>query len=236
MMMINSKHPLTQGQQPAQPSVGVQAGDEARVEDDDNNPGDNYEEDVHTRAAFNLLRQSYDSTAAMIQDFLGDFEHRVKVNMLILCGEVLHHEYTASLSVQKNGQFAMVTWQAQRAAGKWCATLRELLDLWESPMLSSKLDLPRGEIQSENVKKRLQTFVNFTVELCHARAWSQLPHSLCFPNAFIRVFVDTETEKEEATSFLKKLYSCFVGLDEAIAKEPNSKTLKDWLEHLIAPY
>eukprot|EP00435_Cladocopium_sp_Y103_P065594 s394_g27.t1 len=128
--------------------IGVEGGDAGGADGEEENEGDQPAEapepipEPTDRASFNLLRQSFDNTYAMI----------------------------------------------------------ELLSLLDSAEVGEKLDMRAIMILENNddprrgvLLRRLGTFTKFVMELCHARCWSQLHHCLCLPNAFVRIFVETET-------------------------------------------
>ena len=155
-------------------------------------PAADPEPEVTDQASWKLLRESFDSTYSMIQAFLEDHELNVKCRMLILAGKPLKNEYSAALKYQEDGQFAMVTWQAKRAAGQWFATIPKLLALLESGEAVNTLDLrpliliEQADPRYRVLQERLSVFTTFVMELCHARCWSQLHHSFCLPNVFVR--------------------------------------------------
>ena len=64
MSMINGNHEFSHGQGGANPRLQVPEQSEQADAPDDGR------QDINTRKAFNLLRESYDNTHAMIEDFL----------------------------------------------------------------------------------------------------------------------------------------------------------------------
>ena len=98
-------------------------------------------EEPTTRVAFNLLRQTYGNAPEMLQDFLQDHEHHVRVRMLIESGRPLQREYAYNLTAHKNGQHAMMVFQAERSKGAWFKTVKELLTLLQTPSVLGKLEL-----------------------------------------------------------------------------------------------
>ena len=169
-----------------------------------------------TRKAFNLLRESYDSTHAMVESFLNDHANHMRLRILVECGRPLQAEYKSALDQHKVGQFSMITWQARRSAGAWYNTVRELLKLLDSEAVLQKLDLrlqsgsnfapvSLDDQLTQSEAARCQQYATFIFELCKARCWSQLHHSLNLPHAFARVFVPSECERETAKVFFKKM-------------------------------
>lgn len=105
-------------------------------------------EEPNSRVAFNLLRQTYGNAPSMIQDFLQDHEHHLRVRMLIESGRPLQREYAYNLTAHKNGQHAMMVFQAERSKGAWFKTVKELLTLLQTRSIFSKLEL-RPHIPSQ---------------------------------------------------------------------------------------
>ena len=159
------------------------------------------EEEPNSRAAFNLLRESYQGDSArMIEDFLHDHEHHLRMRILVHTGRRLQSEYVAMLDAHKEGQLQALHWQACRAAGAWFTTVCELFALLETPEVLTSLDLrghaanaapaPLEEPALQRDARTATSMWNLVVELAHARSWSQLPHSITLPHAFVRVFGD----------------------------------------------
>lgn len=174
-------------------------------------------EEPLTRKAFNLLRESYDSTHSMVESFLQDHANHMRLRILVECGRPLQAEYKNALDQHKAGQFSMITWQAHRSAGAWYSTVRELLKLLDSEAVLKKLDLrlhsgsnfaPESfadDQLTQSETARCKQFATCVFELCKARCWSQLHHSLNLPHAFARVFVPSHGERETAQVFFKKM-------------------------------
>eukprot|EP00434_Breviolum_minutum_P020956 symbB.v1.2.018486.t1/scaffold1464.1/size117165/9 len=220
-------------------------GDEQAERADQRGPAS---EEPLTRKAFNLLRESYDSTHSMVESFLQDHANHMRLRILVECGRPLQAEYKNALDEHKAGQFNMITWQARRSAGAWYKnTVNELLKLLDSEAVLKKLDLrlPSGSnftpgslddqlAQSETA--RCKQFATFIFELCKARCWSQLHHSLNLPHAFARVFVPSGTERETARVFFKKMAKVLKAViamqQENLKKEKPSAKINEFVADL----
>ena len=191
-------------------------------EEDADNPRD---KEPATREAFNLLRQSYDSTHQMVADFLEDHEHHLKVRMLILVGRTLQREYASGLEEQSEGQKATLQWQAQRAEGSFFTTVLNLFKLLDCQHVFAALDLRPGGLRLDaghpSLQKdcaRVKQLVQLIVELSHARVWSQMHHVLCLPHCFVKVF---GKNPEAATAIFKRIELCLRSLLQAQEQNPN---------------
>eukprot|EP00435_Cladocopium_sp_Y103_P023136 s1804_g5.t1 len=197
-------------------------------------PAQPAEDEPLDRKAFQLLRDSYDSTGKMIQAFLNDHEHHVRVRMLCLAGRALQTEYAAGLEDQSEGQHAMVAFQVERSKGAWFQTVIRLMKLLDSGETFKRLDLrPHygvgAAVEPDAVQKdssRCISFVNLLVELAHARVWSQLHHSLCFPNVLVRV-LETSPKKDETQAFLRRAAFAVKAALLAFDKYPTVTDIKD---------
>ena len=230
MSMINGTH------------IGAEdfeAGEEAGDEDgQDENEGEQPVEppEPTDRASFNLLRQSFDSSYSMIESFLKDHGLHIKTRMIIMAGMALKVEFTESLKDQEGGQYHMMVWQARRAAGSWFASIPRILNLLDSPEVCEKLDLralmvlDNNDPRCEVLQRSLRTFTKFLMELCHARCFSQLHHCFCLPNAFVRIFVETQAEQNDAQQFFQRLTTCLVELEKLKGEQPRNATLKSFID------
>ena len=228
MSMINGTH------------TGVDDGEtrEDEADGDDEIEGEQHVEppEPTDRASFNLLRQSFDSSYSMIESFLKDHGLHIKTRMIILAGTALRVEFMESLNYQAQGQYHMMVWQARRAAGSWFASIPRLLNLLDSPEVGEKLDvraimiLDNGDPRHAVLRGHLERFTRFVMELCHARCWSQLHHSFCLPNAFARIFVETQRERYDAQQFFQGLTECLVELERLKEQHPRNAALKSFID------
>ena len=194
-----------QDQQDADMSDGEQreapeaAGEDVAEEDPELEP--------ETRAAFQLLRESYENTAAFIADLLSDraLQKRVRVIRHVL--KPLHHEYAEDLRRHGEGFAETLYFQGDRAAGSWyvgqivdtMALLQDghviqLLDLQPAPRtLAHVKDLDSPSV-AEDVAI-LEKFVSFAVELCSNRAWSQSFWTLSIPYALVGIYATSQEDR-----------------------------------------
>ena len=196
--------------------------------------------DPATRAAFQLLRQSYESSHIMVEEFLHDFEGHIKMRTLVLVGRVLQKEYVSALDRHSRGQLSTLLYQADRAGGLWFETIKKLFKLLDSESVHSRLDF---RARSSNViadmddptlakdTRRAKDLFSLIVELSKARCWSQLHHTLCFPNAFVRVF-NTPEKLTESSCFLRKLVTCLKMAASASAAAPDNEALQKFYADL----
>ncbi|CAE7218174.1 hypothetical protein AK812_SmicGene13125 [Symbiodinium microadriaticum] len=196
---------------------------------DDASPPDQAEnaapdQDVNSKAAFNLLRQQFASTDAMIEAFLKDHGLHLKMRALIFTGRVLQSEYAAGLETHKEGQLAMLRWQAERSCGSWFQVVCRLFDLLRAPAILKSLELTPCDPSSEPASLHSaglgqdieisESMWDLVTELASARCWSQLHHSLCFPNCFVRVFAEGR-DKTRSASTLRRLVEGLSRVDAA---------------------
>lgn len=102
-----------------------------------------------------------------------------------------------------------------RSAGAWGKTLAALVDLLDDPPVLEKISFkvpsrlvdpvaPDNPTLRDEVG-RAKLFFDFVIELIANRALSQLHHTWCFPHVFARVFVTSETERDESSKFLENM-------------------------------
>ena len=172
----------------------------------------------------------------MVESFLHEHQHHLRMRVLLIGGAPLHREYAHGLKQHQAGQFSMFQWNASRSEGHWFNTVLalynvlqeaetcELLDLRQAPPNNVEplaLDAP-GIARDVALVKLLFKFV---VELCSARCWSQLHHSLCLPWAFARVGVDSAQRRASARSFFQKLEGSLLKFDTVLKKNPKNEHL-----------
>ena len=167
----------------------------------------------------------------MIEDFLKDHEHHIRVRILVICGRVLQSEYATSLKQQGKGQHGMVEYQAERAAGAFYRTILELFRLLDTERIFKLLDLrspnlalDRGDPSLAKDHSRVECLTSFIVELAHARAWSQLHHALCFPHCFVRIL--SSAGAEETQSLFHRLSLCLKFVDKARREHPHLESVQ----------
>ena len=201
---------------------------------DDPQPAQPAQEEPLDRKAFQLLRQSYDSTHEMLESFLHDHEHHIRMRMLCVAGRVLQSEYATGLEQQAEGQHAMIKFQVERSKGAWFQTVIQLMKLLDKGETFKKLDLrPHygvgAAVELDEVQRdcsRCSGFVKFLVELAHARVWSQMHHSLCFPNVLVRV-LESDANTEEIQGFLRRAAFAVKAALLALEKYPLVTNIKD---------
>ena len=155
------------------------------------------DEDPNSKAAFNILRQSYSNADKMVEDFLHDHQLHLRCRILVHCGKPLQAEYGEALRAHSEGQAGMLQYQARRSNGMWYKSVVSLFHLLRKPDVLMSLELrqqhPDGEPQDpsspdmQNDMKNSKTLWALVVELAMARCWSQLHHSFTLPHAFVRV-------------------------------------------------
>lgn len=105
--------------------------------------------DPNTRAQFQLLRQSYGDTDNMVEAFLHDHEHHLRIRILTLAGDPLHHEYAHDLKMHKGGVMAKLHFQADRSNGGWFRTVLDLAALLQEPRVLESLDMRAHDCDNE---------------------------------------------------------------------------------------
>lgn len=200
-------------------------------------------EEPTTRAEFNELRARYSDTVSMALSFLSDHEHHIRVRILVKCGRPLHQEYQYALKCHQQGQTMMARWQAERANGLWFTTILNLLRLLESEEFLQQLDLRPSamsigkatNLSDPGIAKdisRCQSMFNLVAELCHARAWSQLHHSLCLPHCFAKIFSPTQAQQDQARRFLQMISANIQAIEDSASRNPSEAALQKFIKDL----
>ncbi|CAE7944054.1 unnamed protein product [Symbiodinium sp. KB8] len=179
-------------------------------------------ENVNSKADLNLLRAQYAHTDAMIEDFMHDHELHLKVRILVFTGRELQLEYAQGLERHKPGQTSMLEWQAARSCGEWFNTICRLYDLLGREDVLKALDLrPSGDEPLAEDQPGLQQdikiadcMMKLVTELSTARSWSQLHHSLCLPNCFVRVFATGDNLTRSVVT-LRRIVAALRSVDRA---------------------
>ena len=177
---------------------------------------------MNSKADLNLLRAQYAHTDAMIEDFMHDHELHLKVRILVFTGRELQLEYAQGLERHKPGQTSMLEWQAARSCGEWFNTICRLYDLLGREDVLKALDLrpsgdePLAEDQAglQQDMKIADCMMKLVTELSTARSWSQLHHSLCLPNCFVRVFA-TGDNLTRSVATLRRIVAALRCVDRA---------------------
>ncbi|CAE6970581.1 unnamed protein product [Symbiodinium sp. CCMP2592] len=183
----------------------------------------------NNRAEFKLLRESFEGTDEMIEEFLHDHEHHLRTRILIYGGSVLHQEYANWLEKQKGDAFDKLHFQAARSLGSWYETVLGFAQLLQAPHVLRGLDLRSYDNDNLPVSlddptvrvdcKICKSMWNFVVELSSARVWSQMHHSICFPHCFARVFAEKDSDLDASEIFLRSLSKCFRNVDLAYRQQ-----------------
>eukprot|EP00439_Symbiodinium_sp_Y106_P072336 s961_g13.t1 len=105
--------------------------------------------DPNTRAQFQLLRQSYGDTDNMVEAFLHDHEHHLRIRILTLAGDPLHHEYAHDLKMHKGGVMAKLHFQADRSNSGWFRTVLDLAALLQEPRVLESLEMRAHDCDNE---------------------------------------------------------------------------------------
>ena len=204
------------------------------------------DEEPSTRAAFLLLKESYSSTDLMVEDFLKDHVHHLRMRVLLLCGETLHAEYTKALETHKSGYTAMLRWQALRSYGVWFQTPLSLLEIFECGGSleylamryqhgdNSAVPLDDPSVQTE--LKIAKVLYDFITQLASARCWSQLHHTLCFPHCFAQVFLPVQSQLADAGEFFRTMSLSLHQLDKERRRHqgrgPRARLLQELVDDL----
>lgn len=85
------------------------------------------------------------------------------------------------------------------------------------------------EIGLQKDRDRCQRFTGLVLQICSARCWSQIHHSLCLPHAFASVFVTTEAEQSQASKFLKQIAKTLKAVHVAKDRFPKNESLKQYV-------
>ena len=106
------------------------AGNEDDMQDEDDQDKQNAaaaadDDEPQTRAAFNLLRSSYDSDAAFVHELFGQPLLQQKIRLVCYDLQDLHQEYATALT--QSDQDETMKACAGRASYRWLGTVRAML-------------------------------------------------------------------------------------------------------------
>ena len=193
--------------------------------------GDEPDLEPQTCAAFQLLRESYDNTAAFVADLLGDRRLQKRVRLIVFALKPLHVEYGEDLRRHGEGFAETMYFQGDRACGAWyqqqvaqtLALLQdgravELFDLQPAPTRLEYVKTPEDAYAAEDLKILEQLYV-FIIELCANRVWSQAFWTLSLPYALAGYFSSALSDRSRTQTKLQVIAHAVLKL-ESMLRDP----------------
>ena len=175
------------------------------------------------KKALDLLRGSYENTAAFASSLFQDSRLQIQARILVDVLQFLHHEYAEDARIHSQGQKAQMEWQGERSLGSFWRSCVKALDFLQGPALNQRLDLAPKPFHSsaaptsasdESVQQDMalvnQAF-NFTVDLVANRCWSQAFRMWVFPYCFAAI---AGSDKDRARQRLRSLAQGLLSLEE----------------------
>lgn len=87
------------------------------------------DEDLDTRAAFQLLRDQYSNTAEFVSELFKEPGLQIKCRIIVEAAKALHAQYVKDCKIQADGQLPQLHWWAERSNGHWFKTVATILDV-----------------------------------------------------------------------------------------------------------
>ncbi|OLP93892.1 hypothetical protein AK812_SmicGene24164 [Symbiodinium microadriaticum] len=201
------------------------------------------EEEPQTRAAFNLLRSSYNSDAALVRDLYKEPLLQQKIRLICYDLQDLHHEYSSGL--KKCSQEDTMRACADRAAYSWFSTVQAMMHRLGGSGLVDELKLfprvprhstarPRSPddeaIQDDRALVRLHFAL--LVELSANRCWSQTFYGFCFPYLVATVYCEDEFARARGAALMTRVCKAILKLEEFVSDNPMHATACALLESI----
>lgn len=194
------------------------------------------EAEPSTRAAFNALRRSFNSTIAFVQSLYSEPLLQLRMRMLVAVSSDLRPEYQSHLEAESHGQLEMLRFAMARASGQtWYSTIMALFQRFSSESTVDMLrltpasrhvwDLQEGE-DDRSLQREFQLLREYwtlVVQLASNRAWSQAFYGLCFPYCLARLS-DPSSE-----GLVEKIARGILRVEQLIENNPKMKALQDLL-------
>ena len=206
----------------------METGEHAGKDDADKGGESDPELEPQTRAAFQLLRESYDNTAAFVADLLNDRKLQKRVRLILCALKPLHIEYAEDLRRHGEGFAETLYFQGDRATGAWYKSqmvqtfallqdgkLTELFNLRPPPTrLENKMDPEATELTEDTaILKQLYVFV---VEPCANRAWSQAFWTLSLPYAMAGLYATSWSDRSRTQAKLRLITMAVLKLENML--------------------
>ena len=184
------------------------------------------EMEPQTRAAFNLLRSSYNSDADFVRELFQDPLLQQKIRLVCYDLQDMHQEYIRDLEVLTQEESLHAC--AGRATHAWFGTVQAMLRRLHGDGLVTELNLlprPRRLTQPmdpedpsvQNDITLVELRMNFLVDLITNRCWSQAFYGLCFPYMVASVYCETESDRVRGCNLMRNVCDCILKLEDYVS-------------------
>ena len=196
---------------------------------DQGDPDDaNEDDEPQSRAAFNLLRSSYDSDAQFVHELYTQPNLQQKIRLICYDLHDLHLEYSHGLRMSTQEETMRAC--ARRAAYDWFKTIQAMLRRLTSSALVEELNMFPRAMQGQPMSTEdpavaadielVGLHFNFIVDLCANRCWSQVMYGLCFPYLIATVYCETAQKRLRGAALMTGVCKAILALEEFVNNNP----------------